>query len=266
MKNVLLFIFFIGISMCAYTQQKEAEKYNQFDEEGRRQGIWYSYFRDGGLRYEGKFIDDRPVGTFYYYFPQGGLRAEIIHDHEGREEEDMVRAVFYHRNGTVSSEGFYIDEKRHGLWRFFNERGQVVTENYYHHGENHGVWKVYYSHGKVAKEKTWHYGERDGNWIRYYENGQIHFKSVFKNDKLNGRYEVYGINGRKRVEGFYQDDLQHRKWTFYTPRGEKQKVVHYNKGEVVEEIIYIETDDDFEPIRPGDEPFTDEELRFFYGY
>ena len=243
--------------------QDNNEKYNQFDDQGHRQGIWYSYFRDGGLRYEGRFADDKPVGVFYYYFPEGGLRAELIHDSEESEYDEAVKATFYHKNREISSEGFYVNEERHGTWRYFNERGHLISENYYHHGEDHGVWKVYYSSGTVAEIKTFHYGARHGEWERYFENGKLNFVTVFEDDKLNGKYEVYNASGRVRVKGHYTNNQPDKRWVFYTAGGHRQREVIYKDGEIVRETIHIEVEDSDEPIRPGDKPFTEEELRRF---
>ncbi|MFO8068285.1 MAG: hypothetical protein R6U11_11960 [Bacteroidales bacterium] len=261
---ILLMFFCSGISALA---QEDNNKYNQFDEQGRRQGIWYSYFKDGGMRYQGEFVDDKPVGVFYYYFPEGEIRAEINHNTDEIEEKNASKATFYHKNGNISSEGFYVNKERHGLWRFFNEKGNIISENYYHHGQNHGVWKVYYSHGKVAEIVTWHYGEKHGEWKRFYENGEINVSTQFEHDELSGKYMVYYNNGNNNIIGLYKNNLPHSTWTFFTKKGEKQKVVVYDEGKIVDETIYIEEPEEkMEKIRPGDEPLNEEERKKFQGF
>ncbi len=55
--------------------------------------------------------------------------------------------VEYHENGTVASEGQYVDGKEDGLWRDFHPNGQPASEGCYREGKEVGVWQFWSSDG-----------------------------------------------------------------------------------------------------------------------
>ncbi len=241
---------------------------NQYDEYGEKTGLWRGFFRNGNLRYEGNFVDGKPTGKFTYYFPEGGVRAELIHiesegelefDHEldpEHEHTELVQATFYHRGTEIAmAKGQYASRKKQGTWRFFNEKGNLTMKNYYHDDEMHGVFKTFFNSGRIMEIVTYHYGEKNGKWKQYYENNNIRLSANYNNDMLNGEYEVFYENGRQRIKGYYYNNLHDKTWTYFAKNGEIERRVVYDKGEIVDEHVYIERDDhDKEPIRPGNKP------------
>jgi hypothetical protein len=51
--------------------------------------------------------------------------------------------VEYHENGTVVSEGQYVDGKEDGLWRDFRPDGRRAAEGCYREGKEVGVWRFW---------------------------------------------------------------------------------------------------------------------------
>jgi antitoxin component YwqK of YwqJK toxin-antitoxin module len=51
--------------------------------------------------------------------------------------------VAYHENGTVASEGQYVDGKEDGLWRDFHPDGRAAAEGRYREGQEVGVWRFW---------------------------------------------------------------------------------------------------------------------------
>jgi len=58
----------------------------------------------------------------------------------------------YHINGSVASEGNYVDGSEHGLWRDFHENGQLAAEGFYENGVEVGVWKYWSEDGSIVRE------------------------------------------------------------------------------------------------------------------
>ena len=63
--------------------------------EGFRNGLWMSYFSDGTVSFEGKFIDDLPNGKHKWYWD----------------------------NGKVKKEGSYVMGRKNGDWRKYDSSG-----------------------------------------------------------------------------------------------------------------------------------------------
>ena len=54
----------------------------------------------------------------------------------------------YHRNGTLASEGNYVDGAEEGLWRDYHENGQLAAEGHYKKGEEVGTWRYWNDKGE----------------------------------------------------------------------------------------------------------------------
>jgi antitoxin component YwqK of YwqJK toxin-antitoxin module len=67
---------------------------------GKREGLWKSWYEDGSLWSEGQF--------------RNGMR--------------QGPAVVYYPNGQKMLEGHYTDNERTGLWRSWDEEGRLINE------------------------------------------------------------------------------------------------------------------------------------------
>jgi antitoxin component YwqK of YwqJK toxin-antitoxin module len=56
--------------------------------------------------------------------------------------------VAYHENGSVASEGEYLDGKEDGLWRDYHPNGKLAAEGRYVDGKEEGIWRYFDSTGK----------------------------------------------------------------------------------------------------------------------
>jgi len=228
------------------TASGQSSTYNQVDQKGLRQGAWRGYFASGSLRYEGNFIDNKPTGLFTFFFPEGQKRAELIH-HIG---EASVKATFYHRNGNMLGEGFFVNRQKDGLWRYFSETGLLMAESFYQNNLNHGVWKTFYPGGQTGEIVTWHRGQRNGPWEKFLPDGTLLLRANFANDMLNGRYQLFHLNGQLRVIGHFVNDKRDDVWLYYADNGLLEKKITYDNGIVVKEQIHIESPEPDIPLTP----------------
>ena len=60
MKKILLFLFCIPFITVA-------QKVNQTDDYGNKQGVWTKSYKNGKVRYKGQFKNNKHIGLFYYY-------------------------------------------------------------------------------------------------------------------------------------------------------------------------------------------------------
>jgi len=77
---------------------------------------------------------------------------------------DLVKATYYHEDGTVFRQGFFKDQKLSGKWTEFDNKGNKVTIGYYKKGKKVGTWfyrkgsmlrEVNYENNVVASVSTW---------------------------------------------------------------------------------------------------------------
>ena len=93
-----------------------------------RDGIYYEKFSDVPFTgkvtgiYQGSIKNGKKDGLWFYYFRTGQLmRKGTLKD--GEREGHWVH---YHTNGQVMRSGTYKDGEREGPWVFYNETGTVI--------------------------------------------------------------------------------------------------------------------------------------------
>lgn len=59
----------------------------------------------------------------------------------------IVKATYYHDNGQVQQEGFFVDGKLEGKWISFNEKGVKIAMAEYAKGEKTGSWFFWNNEG-----------------------------------------------------------------------------------------------------------------------
>lgn len=78
--------------------------------------------------------------------------------------DQMVKATYYHDNGQIKEQGFYLDGKLHGKWVSYNEDGTKSTIGEYDKGRKVGKWffwsdaslnEVDFNDSRVAEVKKW---------------------------------------------------------------------------------------------------------------
>ncbi len=175
--------------------------------------------------------------------------------------------IFYHPNGTKSSEGFMRDGKPDGYWKTYNEGGILISEGNRKNFELDSLWRFYDNEGKIAMEVNYKQGKKDGV-RRIYRQDEIieeNFKvdvkdgltrnltpggrvtkEVFFSDGLeNGMAKEFGEDGRiitlitykngfiterEIINRFDNNKLKHGLWKYFYPNGMVQREGHYNHG------------------------------------
>ena len=66
------------------------------------------------------------------------------------KEGDMVKATYFHANGEVSQQGYFLNERLEGEWKMFNEKGDKIAIGNYENGVKSGKWLFW--EGDVKKE------------------------------------------------------------------------------------------------------------------
>jgi hypothetical protein len=76
----------------------------------------------------------------------------------------LVKATYYHDNGTLSQQGFFKDGKLEGQWVSFDRNGNKIAMAEYSEGQKTGKWvfladqqltEVNYRDSRVASVKNW---------------------------------------------------------------------------------------------------------------
>jgi len=234
MKKVLLLLAFIISVLPVSAQELVNTDINKVDSEGRRQGSWKAYDVNGKLKFDGQFVDNKPVGTFTYYYENGKVKAVSEMYDDGKRSRTKV----YHGNGRLMGEGNYLDKKKDSTWVYYSDfDGVLLSREYYENGLLEGIVFNYYPKGKVAEEIPYASGLKNGDWKRYFTDGKLKLKATYVDDKLQGLMLVYHQNGFPEVSGMYKNNLKDGMWVYYDDLGIVFKKERYIRGNLKETIL-----------------------------
>ena len=211
-----------------------SERFNRFDDRGRKTGPWKVFHPEGRLMETGFYQEDLKHGTFQTFDARGALIAvrqfrfgvEIV---EQEEEEPVVEKQEMRRdNGTLESTVTYVDGLKEGVARRFDEEGNIVGGS------------VFQSDVLVGEGITSQEGKREGPWKEYWPNGNVRSEGHYIDGKKDGVWVFYREEGEKEQEGRYLDDQIHGIWTWWHPGGQVHREEGYVRGEP--EGVFLELD------------------------
>lgn len=221
-----IFVFITGTIL--------AQPQNVTDSLGRKQGYWKKYVKDT-LKYEGQFVNDKPVGEFKYYYPDKKIKAITLYSDSGRN----AQTVMYFNNGKKNGEGLYIDKKKEGLWVYYGMNELKISEENYKNGIKEGTWKYFYDDKKINRIENYINGILDGECMEFYADSILKMKCFYKNGKLDGKYQYFYISGKILYTGYYKTDYKDGEWMFFNENNFGERKLTYKNGTLLKEEIIL---------------------------
>ncbi|HET8803558.1 MAG TPA: hypothetical protein VFM72_03200 [Aequorivita sp.] len=207
-----LFKYFIFLlSPFVFSQ----EKINQFDENGKRHGIWQkTYPNSDQLRYEGTFEHGKEVGLFKFYFEKSKDQPSATKLFS--KDSDSVEAKFFTLKGELVSTGKLVAGKREGKWTYYHKGSdKIMMTEFYINDKLEGPSTTYFDNGKIAGELNYKNGVLHGKEKTYSEDGVLLKEFNYVNGKLNGSVTYYDVSGNISIKGQYKNNLQDGLWKYY---------------------------------------------------
>lgn len=222
------------LSICiTFSTILVGQSQNIVDGKGLKQGTWEKKDSKGNLVYKGTFVDNIPTGVFTYYDSTGKVKAISEFTESG-----MKTFTRMFEKGYKVSEGIYLNEKKHGVWKYFNADSIVIAEEIYNKGIPDGIWKTYYGNGALYEEMPYVNGIKEGTWLQYFYDGPVKTKATYKNGLLEGLATFYHPNGRVFISGPYVKNLKDGIWMHMNDKGVAEKREVWQSGFLVAEEYY----------------------------
>ena len=220
-KKPFYSLFVIFIMLVGY-QTIEQGKINQFDLNGKRNGIWKKFYTNNNIRYEGEFKAGKEIGVFKYYSALSPKHPIILKTFNDSNEIAAVK--FYNIEGVLESTGEMQGENRIGKWLYFQTDGKtLMIEENYEVGVLNGEFKSYYKTGKITENLNYKNGKLHGNCKRYADNGNLLDDLNYQEGKLQGLAKYYNIEGQLIYTGNYENDEKVGQWEYFE-NGNKENV------------------------------------------
>jgi antitoxin component YwqK of YwqJK toxin-antitoxin module len=239
--NLKILITFSLLAISAAAVSQTDTEINKTDQQGRKQGHWIKKYPNENVMYDGFFKDDHPVGEFRRYYDNSTIKSVLIYNDSGNEAE----ATIYHPNGSISSKGKYINQKKEGKWQFFSAitKDYLISEEQYSGNLRNGTSVKFYPDSTIAEREIYVNDLKQGEWIQYYPNGAVCLKSNYLNGKVNGRFEVWFENGKTEFSGQYKDDARDGLWLIYDNKGTLKYKLEYLAGVPTDHQMDIDVSD-----------------------
>lgn len=203
---------------------------NQVDSRGRKQGYWKIYDSSGELKFQGNYLDGKPVGDFVFYYPSGRKQAEVKNQDQGK----VTYMRMYHPDGKLAATGKYINQKKDSTWQYFNhEDGTLASEDFYLNTLKSGEWKTYYPSGQVMEVTTYRDDIRQGPWIQYFSDGSVKAEGTYIDDVLDGQFTVRHLNGKVEISGQLVNGVKEGTWVYLNEIGELLIKEIYKNGDLI---------------------------------
>lgn len=97
-------------------------------------------------------IVDEIAGKTYYYYDQSNKKMKEVFHHkqmvailpDPNNRGSYIDSTYYikngpytryHENGNLECSGYYRDEKKDRLWKYYNTKGELIREERYENGK-----------------------------------------------------------------------------------------------------------------------------------
>ncbi len=212
MKRLVFIFLVLGI-----VNNLIAQTFNQFNENGKRHGVWRKYFEGTKvLRYEGAFANGKEIGQFKFYKNIKG-EAVLSATRQFNDSTDLAEVKFFTSKGKVISEGKMRGKTYVGTWKYYQKDSDklLTLEHYNNEGQLVGQRFVYYANGQIAEATNYKAGLLQGKAEYYSLKGVLLKTLVYVDNELHGAAKFYNPKGDLLVEGQYKKGKKHGVWKYY---------------------------------------------------
>ncbi len=195
------------------------------DEEGKRQGYWEEYYKDGVLKSKGKYKDGKRIGEWEYFFANKQLQQKGTYL-DGEKPTGLW--IWYYDDGNILRKENFRKGKEDGMMYEYTQQGKVITEGEYIDGLKDGPW--FYEVGDHIEEGSYLDDVKTGLWIYHYTSGKVNFEGNFRDGVPDGKHLFYYENGKIKKEEFYVMGIKSNNWKSYDELGELILTTVYKDG------------------------------------
>ena len=172
--------------------------------DGKMHGKGKLYFKNGNIKYEGDFANDKKEGTgTYFYFNR---ECFIFENHkkfylekgdcyigQWKNDKRNGKGIIFLRDSRVKYEGDFVNNKFQGNGKYYFENGDYYVGQWVNDLQN-GKGKIYDKKGNIIYEGDFMNDHLDGNGKIYFSDGG-YFIGQFMKGKIHGEGKIYDKKG-----------------------------------------------------------------------
>jgi antitoxin component YwqK of YwqJK toxin-antitoxin module/Tfp pilus assembly protein PilF len=240
-----------------YFKDGKIQKKGAFNSDGKKDGPWVEFSRDGKPLSEETFNDGKLSGPQKYYDYDGNLWQEYLYKKgklleyraykkDGSKVCDNklgaknISLVLYHANGQKRREGKISDGDMDGTWKDYNYYGALVKEVTYKDGNYNGPIREFFSNGELQSERTFVNGVEDGENKYYHINKKVKSEGKVVKGNYEGYRRHYYIDGSLEKIDYYTTGERDGWNETYDVNGKLYEEDLYSDGCLIK-VVYHDT-------------------------
>lgn len=204
----------------------ERQNINRLDKKGNRQGKWINFYKEGEIKDECIFRNNKKNGFFKSFDKNGELKTikKFKNNIEEKNVSEIVRLETrkeYFEDGKIKAVATYKNNIPEGIRREYNRSGSIERAYIYkkgiiiaegiidEDGIKNSLWKEFYINGNIKSEGEYLKDKRIGEWKFFYENGKIEQKGKYNNNGnfLGNWFWYYESGNLLREENYINGKL-----------------------------------------------------------
>ena len=173
---------FLLNQILPYDLTDEIEQYFDINQiiDGKKDGLWISYYPNGQLKSETFYQNGKQEGLQREWHDNGQLMTEYFYQNGKREGADRT----WYENGQLKSEYIFQNGKWKGFQRKWHNNGQLMSEYFYKNGKQEGADRTWYYYGLLWVEKFYKNGKLEGFQRKWFNNGELMSEEFYKNGDM----------------------------------------------------------------------------------
>ena len=155
--------------------------------------------------------------------------------------KDCVWTQFEHANGSVASEGCFVEGLPAGIWKSYDSEGVLLSEGARKDNQPHGVWK-FYQDGLLSETTAFNHGLKEG-WQTMWSKGVLTDSVPWLEGKRQGMALSFREDGTKRVATPFVEDSKEGKAVLYNANDEPHGYKWFKEDRLVASERFNRLDD-----------------------
>ncbi len=229
----------------------------------KKEGLTEVFYDNGKPKLQVPFVNGREKGLAYEYDTLNQVislltyKAGVLVKDQKINRYDAAGLkkglwIDFHKNRTIKTEGLYVENLKHGYWKYFKNDGNLIKIEKWVHGvlvENADELakidvkrEIDPQTGKIKSIGGYRNGKKEGVHREYDENGEIVNSELYTNGILlaKGIYDEQGrkqklwqyfyLTGEVKEQGQYINDKKTGTWKYFFLNGDIEQIGDYRNG------------------------------------
>jgi antitoxin component YwqK of YwqJK toxin-antitoxin module len=196
-------------------------------------GKYETFYSNGQLESYGFYEDDNKIDLWQSWYDHGSLKSEIWY--ENGKKHGL--SITYYDEGKIQTRGYYENDKLLGIYEQFHRNGVLAKEIFYFDGWKYGLENNRDEHGIILSSGLYYQNERNDLWTTITDHKIKTYGSYINGSKYGPWKSI--MNNFIFFEENYCNDRLHGVQIKWFPNGNLYYQGRYHNGDPYGQWVYF---------------------------